>query len=443
MGALGALKGAQGGLIGKITGAIPAAGGVLAQVGSITRAIQTTNLSNISSIGQTIAQITGNSSLFAINDRGAQIGVYSGILQEASSLGLRGTFGPLMAQVTDQHILSNVAQQSLPVLAANGDLQSLGDLTMQLGGQQAAMLYPELVQKVAQNYRIDRIDENSIQATDGAGHSYIYSHLEVDWTPVMGIMRSAQPDFGTYQRDEESDPIVSVAHVQDGSDDFQTMLRHNAIMADDMNTKLLVMGTVYPATTVDSELTYHFPETLTGPSYRQVTPVLDPVQAADEDVITAEQDARDQAAFDLKQQMQEAKAKERRADTFPDDGVIRRPNTAGLKVVTAVTSSRTDTTTGGGSTTTYEDGSVSRVDSVSQQQRVQSSRILETQLERSQRQADNGNLQTTDSAGRVRWTTDAAREQAEAEAKRGDNYTARRLSGEFDPPGLTSKSIDW
>lgn len=246
---------------------VPGASDAVAQVGAISQSVSAANLTNLSSLGRTIQEVTGTTNLFTLTDRGSQIGLFTGLIQEAHNVGLKNTFDALLVGVSDPVVLAQVAARVLPSVIANSDLGSLQAISSRLPAGGARMLYPDVAHDFAQNFQHDAGSTAAQQAAT--------------WGEVDTTLLQLDPSWKSIVRSDPMNPSASgveipfVAAVQNGSPDFQNMVVTQAETSTHVNDQLLVLGTVFDATTVDDDLVTHFPETVTGAELRQVSAPTD------------------------------------------------------------------------------------------------------------------------------------------------------------------------
>lgn len=250
---------------------LPESSTVVTSVGGIAARVDSAQIGNLRSLGDTINQVTQNDNAFSITDRGAQVGLYSGIIQEATKYGIPNSFGSLMAGVQDQYVVQKVATAVLPTLIGRSDLASLKAISTVLPPGAVQMSYPSTVRDFSRQY----------QAPEGT------TQLESNATyaELMDAYDDIDPDWNTCTRELEdgtSEDVVSIVNLQNSSADMHRMIVVGAQTATTTDEKLNVLATVIPATSVDEGLQQHFPASVTGPAQRQQKKTSDPRLFADD-----------------------------------------------------------------------------------------------------------------------------------------------------------------
>lgn len=262
-------------LAGRIASNIPQEAGVLTMVGGIAQQVDVACLDDLPSLGSAIAQITGNKEIFGIQDKGAQIGVYTGIIQEAiHHCSVGNLFGSIMGAVTDPYILSRVAAQVLPAIVGAGDFHSLASISQVLSSGATKMIYPRVVSHFVQAYKSPASNTVQTKKQDYQSITGAFSSMDPQWNSCS---RAFYDNNGTLSTEQ----LVSVEHTAGGSDDFHELVKMRS-KASDASTaeKLQVLGTVFDPITVDDALQQYFPLTVTGAESRVMSISRDPRSVA-------------------------------------------------------------------------------------------------------------------------------------------------------------------
>lgn len=251
---------------GAINKAIPGNAPLLAKVGTIVKQVQSTNLHSLASIGGTIANLTGNPQLFSLQDQGAQIGLYSGLVQEASRLGIPNSFGELMAAVENPYILRQVALQALPTIVGTSDIHSLGAMAEQLARGNVKHMLPQVVQQFASSFQ---------RTTVLPAHEQKH-----EWGQIQDTFDDIDPDWRTCRReldDGTTEEVLSLHNLSSASEELRQSCTMNALVSEDPDEQLLVLANVFDPVTVDEHLGQEFPQTDLGWHRRMVTNPMDPI----------------------------------------------------------------------------------------------------------------------------------------------------------------------
>lgn len=265
------LRGMPASLSSRIASSIPLTSVITATVGEMAQQVDIACLEDLPSLGAIINQITGNKGLFKVEDKGAQIGVYTGVIGEASHHCKMGNvFGLIMGSVKDPYILNKVAQQSLPAIINAGDFYSLQAMSSILPAGAAKSVHPKLVAQFTKSFQ--RTKGTTVQARKGeySQMTGAFGGLDPNWNRKVRASVSAD---GTVARET----IVSVHNTIDASDDFHELVKMRAKAADaPVEDKLQVLATVFEHTTVDEALRRYFPRTFTGAQTRKMSITRDP-----------------------------------------------------------------------------------------------------------------------------------------------------------------------
>lgn len=256
------LRGMDTSLVNKIGGGIPANAEVFATVGTITQRVSASNLVDLASVGRMVSELSCNNTVFSVEDTGAQIGLWSGLIKEALRFRIPNVFGSLMSCVDNPRVLTEVAVQVMPSIISNSDLASLASVAVALSGGRARMVYPNAVPEFGRVYR----------HPSGAS----VPNKQEDWVVLDPTFGEIDPKWNRCDR-SDYESVISTHNVQEGSPDFHELVTLNALKPDTpVEDKLLVFGAAFKPTNVDEQLRRHFPYTVTGPEQRQRGQVVDP-----------------------------------------------------------------------------------------------------------------------------------------------------------------------
>jgi hypothetical protein len=247
------------GAIGDAVGTV--ASEVYADLNGVVQQVSSAAAQGLSAVGACINELGVNAS-FSIADSGAKIGLFAGLIQSSCGYGMQGSFGSLMASVTDRNILGAVTMRVIPSIVQGSDVKSLLQIGLTLGSRQAYAYSPNILANFSSQY--------STPLGTGASGNVDYSGAFQD---TMAAYSAVDPDWATLNRqttitDEngndltQTDAAFNLNAVANGSQDFQTMVQQGAMASTDPNDKLMLLANQVQQTTVASKLASQFPKTV-------------------------------------------------------------------------------------------------------------------------------------------------------------------------------------
>lgn len=243
---------------------LPNANEVYSKVGDVVSQVSASALSSVSSLGAMIGQITGNANLYSIVDKDAMVGLYTGVIREATRFGLPDSFGALMTAQTDPYILNRVAAQVLPQLINSSDTAGISSMATRLPSGALTMSYPGALNDFTAKYTSPRGATDAFRVTE--------------FQKVVGTYDQVQDGWNSCRRPTSGGAVVAVdvTRLQGGTPSFKNLIAAGVMATTDPNTKLYALASVFAPTTVDRQLREQFPRTVFAGNNRQRQQVLDP-----------------------------------------------------------------------------------------------------------------------------------------------------------------------
>jgi hypothetical protein len=241
------------GLLGSISQSVS----TTVNIGGVISKVASSALSDVSALSGMINSISGVSGAVSIVDKAATVGVMSGIVNQAVSLGVNGAYGAVTAGITDTSILNGVAQNSLYSCTAAGDITSVSSMASSTTPGALATYQPGVVNDISQNF----LSPFGTTPTQNYG-------------TITDTFNTIDPNWNTTTLNTTAGPVtaVNITGVQNGSSDFNAALTAGAQASDDPSDKAMLAALSYPKTTVSDSLTQSFPTAAATPN-TSVTPV--------------------------------------------------------------------------------------------------------------------------------------------------------------------------
>ncbi len=251
-------------LVAQVGLSLPTAGEIYSKVGDVVQMVGSSALNSVSALGTMINQITGQSGLYTVVDKDALVGLYTGVVREATRFGLPDSFSSLMGAVTDPYIVSRVAAQALPQLVNSSDARGIYAMAERLAPGALTMTYPRALNDFSSRYNYPRGSQDQTRRSE--------------FTSVIDTYQKVQPGWDSCKRTTTAgvSQAVDVTQLQGGSSAFKQLIAAGVMGASSEDVKLYAIATLFAPTTVDQELRRQFPRTVFAGNNRQRSRVVDP-----------------------------------------------------------------------------------------------------------------------------------------------------------------------
>lgn len=271
----GALRTLSPGVQSGILGNIADGANIVASLGGVSRNIYPSNFNNVNAIGNLVNTMSNGSSNFSMRDSGALVGSLSGVIGQASRVGLPNTFGSVMSGVMDRNVINRVAAQVLPSIISSSDTGSLSSMASMCTPGALKMINPNIINNFTASYTAPVGQDYASTLTDYSQVKETFGKIDPPWASATRVT-----DIGL-------DEVINVTAIQGCSLDFRdtlsTGIRSNPSATPE--EQALLIGTVYPPTDVHSEIRQSFPSTV--------------IQSNSSSLDTTTQDPRTVAALQL------------------------------------------------------------------------------------------------------------------------------------------------
>lgn len=217
-----------------------------------------------------VNKLSGLPQASILANSGGLVGVLSGVINQASRIGMKGVFGPVMQYSglanlgpASGAVTLRIASQVLPGIVKGGDFASLQSMGAVVGPAGMGALAPNVVGDVCRNYALPT-------GTGVAAMPQIYSQ-------ATGAFSSVNPNWNSTQFGGSTLP--SITALQGASPDMRKVVQVGAMLSNDSGAKLHLLASVFPASSAVGSLSKSFPMTVVAGSARQITPAVTPMQA--------------------------------------------------------------------------------------------------------------------------------------------------------------------
>lgn len=243
---------------------------LFANVNGLVQRVASTDLTNISAVGGLINQYSTDNAFFKLDDQDSQVGLFAGIIHEATSYGVPNSFAGLTSQITNTNLLGRIANKTLPSITDASDTLSLLSIGQTLGDKNTLAINPSIISEFSFKYTLPPLATNS-DGTVAFGHLMnAYNAVDSGWN--VCTRNTTLPDGSS-----SAATGINLSSVIGASSDFSSILSQGAKASSDATTQLLQMASLFSKTTVTDTLKSSFPATLFTPNAIANVVSVDPV----------------------------------------------------------------------------------------------------------------------------------------------------------------------
>lgn len=240
-------------------------GSIFASVDGVVRRVANADVTSLNGIGRLMNDFTGKNapgaSLFSLNDQDGQVGLVSGIINEATRYGIPNSFGGIVNNLTNTDIVRKVADKVLPSIVSSSDTLSLKSLAEKMGGTDTLHLNPNIIGDFANKYSIPYQSTINDQRSSFQDVMAAYDTIDTNWTKTQ----------------REGGEAFNLNSILGGSQDFIKVAVDGARAVGTGDQKLLTLASVLPKVDVQKDLMSRFPATVWKENQTVTAPVLDPI----------------------------------------------------------------------------------------------------------------------------------------------------------------------
>lgn len=189
-------------------------GPVAVTLGNLTQQIKVTNFDNLNSVGSLISAFTNGAAGLNIIDKDSIASVIGGIVKQAGSYGMMGTYGAVITGINDAEILAKAAGLSLPSVIKSGDAISLAQMAQSVSSGALTLMNPSALNQFASAF--DRLTNAGGDAVNAAMYdTKTFSQI----VQTFGDVNSA---WNTCTRGNSQ--FTNITALMGASDDFSSMI---------------------------------------------------------------------------------------------------------------------------------------------------------------------------------------------------------------------------
>ena len=237
----------------------------LVKIGDIAKKVNGADISDISEIGKLITSVTGDSTLFSINDKDGISAVCSTIVSECNKLGLPNALTELSKVMPDMSVITQTAQKLLPDAVKNGDFNLFNEIATILPNNQGSMQYPTAIKDFLENFDLPK----DVKISDIPN---IYNKLKDSFTKFDNKWLK---DNNSNSTPNAIDTINGTA-ITTCNKDAEKVISTGILNTNNEDEQMLALAALYGDTDVDHEFFKLYPTCAIGEFQRKQTKVTTP-----------------------------------------------------------------------------------------------------------------------------------------------------------------------
>lgn len=233
-----------------------------AKVGGLVREVKAVDFNSVDAAGKLLAKYTGDNDLFKIADAGATTATALSVIHACVSNGIPNSVPSVLGVLSEDGELHKVLGGSLPVVISKSDFETLNDVA-DAAGNGLKLFSPTIAEDFTASF------SKPLYWKDGS------------FTSMSNALSNADPAWNVGSISSET--TIDLTNVINGSDEFKTVVSDHAPTTPDTNGKvtteqaMLVFGTSFQKTTVETELKKTFPLTVYSTSTVSKNEVINPL----------------------------------------------------------------------------------------------------------------------------------------------------------------------
>ena len=126
----------------------------LVKIGDAVEKIQGADISDISGLGKLISSVTGDPTLFSINDKDGISGICSSIVSECSKFGVPNVLTELSKVMPDSSVIIDAAKKLLPDAIKGGDFNMFNEIASIIPNGEGASKFPTAIKDLLTNFKL-------------------------------------------------------------------------------------------------------------------------------------------------------------------------------------------------------------------------------------------------------------------------------------------------
>ena len=239
----------------------------LVKIGDIAKKVNGADISDISGIGKLITSVTGDSTLFSINDKDGISAVCSTIVSECNKLGLPNALTELSKVMPDMSVITQTAQKLLPDAVKNGDFNLFNEIATILPNNQGSMQYPTAIKDFLKNFDLPK----DVKISDIPN---IYNKLKDSFTKFDN--KWLKDNNSNSNSTPNAIDTINGTAITTCNKDAEKVISTGILNTNNEDEQMLALAALYGNTDVDHEFFKLYPTCAIGEFQRKQTKVTTP-----------------------------------------------------------------------------------------------------------------------------------------------------------------------
>lgn len=233
----------------------------LVKIGDTVKQIQGADISDISGLGKLISSVTGDPTLFSINDKDGISGICSSIVSECSKFGVPNVLTELSKVMPDSSVIIDAAKKLLPDAVKGGDFNMFNEIASIIPNGEGASKFPTAIKDLLTNFKLPSDVKVSDLTTMYTKLTESFDKFDNKW-----LKDDAPANIETIQ---------GVA-VTTSSEDAQKVISAGILNSTNENEQMLSLAALYGGTDVDHEFFKLYPTIAIGEYQRKQVKTVTP-----------------------------------------------------------------------------------------------------------------------------------------------------------------------
>ena len=233
----------------------------LVKIGDTVQQIQNADISDINGLGKLISSVTGDPTLFSINDKDGISGICSSIVSECSKFGVPNVLTELSKVMPDSSVIIDAAKKLLPDAVKDGDFSMFNEIASIIPNGEGASKFPTAIKDLLTNFKLP----SDVKITDLTS---MYTKLTDSFNKFDN----------KWLKDDSPSGIETIqgAAVTTSSDDAKKVISAGILNTNNENEQMLSLAALYGGTDVDHEFFKLYPTIAIGEYQRKQVKTVTP-----------------------------------------------------------------------------------------------------------------------------------------------------------------------
>lgn len=181
---------------------------LIATVGGIASVVGGKNFSRISGLADISKRLTGQD-VIGLSDIKSGAALYSGLVKEANQLGIQGALTSFVSGMTDNKLINQIVQDSIPDLIKYGDIPSISGILDKAIGKSLFDVYPGFAKDLAKVFKLKLNRDGTLNIAES-------------YQGLITIFNVTDSGWNKFERENGADQGYRLSKILAGSRDHVT-----------------------------------------------------------------------------------------------------------------------------------------------------------------------------------------------------------------------------